>query len=154
MYYRVLVIDLMLLRVIVQVMLLTWCLLMWVHLPLEHRRHQRLLWLRGWGQTRATWGAEGAAILSLKLEGSHCFHQLLHPQVSLSGFELFRSSIFILSDFLLYLVCVSLCQFIFCVTFFFQESFTVENGFFELAPSKVTRGYRYKLFKKRKGTLG
>src|SRR6218665_904780 len=26
--------------------------------------------------------------------------------------------------------------------------------FFELAPSKVTRGHRYKLFKKRKGTLG
>ena len=25
---------------------------------------------------------------------------------------------------------------------------------FELAPSKVTRGHRYKLFKKRKGTLG
>ena len=26
--------------------------------------------------------------------------------------------------------------------------------FFELAPSKVTRGHRYKLFKKRKETLG
>ena len=26
--------------------------------------------------------------------------------------------------------------------------------FFELAPSKVTWGHRYKLFKKRKGTLG
>src|SRR6218665_4057077 len=26
--------------------------------------------------------------------------------------------------------------------------------FFELAPSKVTRGHRYKLFKKRKGALG
>ena len=26
--------------------------------------------------------------------------------------------------------------------------------FFELAPSKGTRGHRYKLFKKRKGTLG
>ena len=28
------------------------------------------------------------------------------------------------------------------------------EGFFELAPSKETRGHRYKLFKKRKGTLG
>ena len=28
------------------------------------------------------------------------------------------------------------------------------DRFFELAPSKVTRGHRYKLFKKRKGTLG
>src|SRR6218665_3703786 len=28
------------------------------------------------------------------------------------------------------------------------------DRFFELAPSQVTRGHRYKLFKKRKGTLG
>src|SRR6218665_2524801 len=31
---------------------------------------------------------------------------------------------------------------------------SIQSGrFFELAPSKVTRGHRYKLFKKRKGTL-
>ena len=34
-----------------------------------------------------------------------------------------------------------------------KESIQWER-FFELAPSKVTRGHRYKLFKKRKGTLG
>src|SRR6218665_678166 len=34
-----------------------------------------------------------------------------------------------------------------------KESMQSES-FFELAPSKVTRGHRYKLFKKRKGTLG
>ena len=28
------------------------------------------------------------------------------------------------------------------------------DRFFELAPSKVTQGLRYKLFKRRKGTLG
>src|SRR6218665_1715647 len=31
---------------------------------------------------------------------------------------------------------------------------SIQWRFFELAPSKVTRGHRYKLFKKRKGTLG
>ena len=38
----------------------------------------------------------------------------------------------------------------------FLLSGVVDNSlrFFELAPSKVTRGHRYKLFKKRKGTLG
>src|SRR6218665_487166 len=34
-----------------------------------------------------------------------------------------------------------------------KESIQWES-FFELTPSKVTRGHRYKLFKKRKGTLG
>src|SRR6218665_3837801 len=34
-----------------------------------------------------------------------------------------------------------------------KESIQSER-FFELAPSKVTRGHRYKVFKKRKGTLG
>src|SRR6218665_1099606 len=34
-----------------------------------------------------------------------------------------------------------------------KESIQWER-FFELAPSKGTRGHRYKLFKKRKGTLG
>ena len=34
-----------------------------------------------------------------------------------------------------------------------KESIQWER-FFELAPSKATRGHRYKLFKKRKGTLG
>src|SRR6218665_964045 len=34
-----------------------------------------------------------------------------------------------------------------------EESIQWER-FFELAPSKVTRGHRYKLFKKWKGTLG
>ena len=29
-----------------------------------------------------------------------------------------------------------------------------QERFFELAPSKVTWGHRYKLFKKRKGTVG
>src|SRR6218665_3350092 len=38
----------------------------------------------------------------------------------------------------------------------FLLSGVVDNSlrFFELAPSKVTGGHRYKLFKKRKGTLG
>ena len=34
-----------------------------------------------------------------------------------------------------------------------KESIQWER-FFELAPSKVTQGHRYKLFKRRKGTLG
>ena len=34
-----------------------------------------------------------------------------------------------------------------------KESIQLES-FFDLAPSKVTRGHRYKLFKKRKETLG
>lgn len=87
--YRVLVmyfIDLMLLLINLQVMLLTWHLLLRVHLPLGHQ-HSQCLELHQYGswQMRATW-VEGAVVLLLflQLEGSPCFHRLPHPQVSLS----------------------------------------------------------------------
>ena len=53
---------------------------------------------------------------------------------------------------------LSLFPFILYITFYFTNRALQWERFFELAPSKVSRKHRYrpvyKLFKKRKGTLG